>query len=305
MKATLASTPRPLGAAVGILLDRFFGEPPTALHPVVRFGDIMNGFESDHYRDAKASGVVHAARGVALGLMAGKLIRSTPVATGLSVGGRSLHRAARDVSVSLENGDLEQARRQLPTLVGRDVSQLDATEMARATIESVAENTVDAIVAPALMAALAGAPGAFGYRAINTMDAMIGHRSPRYLNYGWASARLDDVANWVPARCTTALAMLVRPKAGMEIRWAVATQAPEHPSPNSGVSEAAFAGALGLQLGGRNYYGERVEDRPALGRGRSAQPSDIPEAIRLSKDIATSLAAILALVGIAQWWRDR
>jgi adenosylcobinamide-phosphate synthase len=287
------------------MLDRYFGEPPSALHPVVRFGQIMNDFERDHYIDAKASGVVHAAKGVALGLTAGKVVRSTAVATGLSVGGRSLYRAAHDVSVSLESGDLERARRRLPTLVGRDVSQLDVAEMARATIESVAENTVDAVVAPAIMAALAGAPGAFGYRAINTMDAMVGHRSPRYLNYGWASARLDDVANWVPARCTAALAMLVRPKFSREIRWAVTTQAPNHPSPNSGVAEAAFAGALGLRLGGRNYYGERVENRPTLGKGRPAEPSDIADAIRLSKDIATALAALLALVGAVQWCRDR
>ncbi len=305
MKEHLASFPRPLGAAAGILLDRLLCEPPTALHPVVHFGRIMNGVERAHYADAKLPGVLHAAKGVGLGLLAGTLIRSTTVATGLAIGGKALHRAAHNVSDALERGDLEQARMLLPVLVGRNSRNLDASEVSRATIESVAENTVDAVVAPALMGALAAAPGAMAYRAINTMDAMVGHRSVRYVNYGWASARLDDVANWVPARCTAALVMLVRPKTAQEIRWAVSQQSHAHPSPNAGVVEAAFAGALGLRLGGRNFYEERSEDRPALGRGRPSQASDIAEAIRLSRDVTTALAALLGVLGAALLWSDR
>jgi adenosylcobinamide-phosphate synthase len=216
-----------------------------------------------------------------------------------------LHRAANDVGDALIDDDLDHARVLLPSLVGRDPSNLDATEIARAVVESVAENTVDAIVAPALWAAVGGAPGAFSYRAINTMDAMVGYRSTRYERYGWASARLDDVANWVPARCTVALVTLVRPKTAKDVRLAVLSQAPAHPSPNAGVVEAAFAAALGVRLGGRNRYEERVEDRPTLGRGRHVQPSDIGEAVRLSRDVATALCALLGLIGAAQWWRRR
>ncbi|HEV3187318.1 MAG TPA: adenosylcobinamide-phosphate synthase CbiB [Acidimicrobiales bacterium] len=299
-----SSTARPFGAATGVLLDRLFGEPSTSLHPVVHFGRFMDGFEREHYRDGKSSGVKHALLGVGVGLVTGALIRSTAVATGLAVGGRALHVAAGNVSDALVRGDLDHARELLPTLVGRNASELDEVEIARATVESVAENTVDAVVAPALWAAIAGAPGAFGYRAINTMDAMVGHRSPRYSNYGWASARLDDLANWVPARCTAALVALVRPKAAKDVHWAVTKQAPAHPSPNSGVAEAAFAAALGLRLGGRNHYAERVEDRPTLGKGRAATPTDIAEAVRLSRDVSTALVVILGVTGVTTWVRS-
>jgi adenosylcobinamide-phosphate synthase len=265
----------------------------------------MNDFERDNYRDARAAGVKHAMVGAALGVGAGFVVRSTAVATGVAVGGRALHDAAGAVGDALSAGDLERARELLPTLVGRNSSELDETEIARATVESVAENTVDAIVAPALWATLAGSSGAFGYRALNTMDAMVGHRSERYSNYGWASARLDDVANWVPARCTAALVALVRPAFAKDVHRAVRTQAPAHPSPNSGVAEAAFAAALGLRLGGRSYYAERVEDRPTLGTGRSAEPADIAKAIRLSRDVSSALAVILGVMGVAAWVRSR
>jgi adenosylcobinamide-phosphate synthase len=135
-------------------------------------------------------------------------------------------------------------------------------------VESVAENTVDAVVAPALWAAAAGAPGALGYRAVNTLDAMVGRRCPRYRRYGWASARLDD--------------------------------APLHPSPNAGVAEAAFAGALGLRLGGANRYGGSQELRPTLGSGRPAEAADIARATRLSRDVTLTLAGVLLLTGITR-----
>jgi adenosylcobinamide-phosphate synthase len=305
MRGPLPAVPRPLGAALGLALDRLVGEPPTPVHPVVLFGRAMEGVEHKNYRDERLAGAVHAAIGTALGVGTGALVGSTAAATGLAVGGRALITAAGDVSAALAAGDDERARVLLPALVGRDPSTLDAAEIARATVESVAENTVDAVVAPALWAALAGAPGAFGYRAVNTMDAMIGHRSPRYLRYGWASARLDDVANWVPARCTAALVALVRPGSAREIWLAVSTQAPAHPSPNAGMAEAAFAAALGLRLGGPNQYGERTEDRPPLGRGRIAEPADIARAVRLSLDVGTALAVGLGLAGVVQWWRGR
>jgi len=300
---TVRSLPRPMAAAAGLIVDQLFEEPPSYVHPVVHFGRVMSDFEARNYQDSVGPGVTHAVVGVGLGAVAGRALRSTTLATGLSVGGRALWKAAHDVECVLTAGDLEEARRRLPSLVGRDSSDLDESEIARAVVESVAENTVDAIVAPALWAAVAGAPGALGYRAINTLDAMVGHHSSRYENYGAPSARLDDAANWVPARVTAALVTLVRASSAKEIRRAIATQAPLHPSPNAGVAEAAFAVALGVQLGGRNRYGDRVEERATLGYGRPARSSDIKESVRLSRDVTYSLASLLGAVGLAMWWR--
>ncbi len=297
--------PRPLGAALGIVADRIVGEPPTPLHPVVHFGRGMQALERRLYRDRVDAGVAHVVLGTAAGCAAGAAVRSVTTATALAVGGRGLARAAQDVGAALGVGDHERARLLLPALVGRDTATLTEAEIARATVESVAENTVDALVAPALWAALAGAPGALAYRAVNTMDAMVGHHSDRYEHYGWASARLDDVANWVPARCTAALVILVRPTSARAVRQALHTQASAHPSPNSGVAEAAFAAALGIRLGGRNRYGERVEERPPLGWGRPAAPEDIDRAVRLCRDVGTALAVALGVVGAARWRSGR
>ncbi len=282
-------------ASAGIMADRLLGEPPSPVHPVVAFGRVMRALERGLYRDARLPGVVHAAAGVGLGVVAGGIVGSTAAATWAAVAGRALGDAAMAVASALEADDLAGARTLLPTLVGRDPSRLDEKEMARAVVESVAENTVDAVVAPALWAALLGAPGALGYRAVNTLDAMVGHRSDRYANYGWASARLDDLAGWVPARATAALVATVRPTSIRAVWTAVRTQAPAHPSPNAGVAEAAFAGALGLRLGGENRYGERIDLRPPLGTGRPAERGDIARAVALSRDVSLALCAFLAV----------
>ncbi len=207
---------------------------------------------------------------------------------------------------ALHEGDVDQARVLVPALVGRDPSALDASGLAAAVIESLAENTVDAVVAPALWAVAAGAPGALAYRAVNTMDAMVGHRSARYVRFGWASARLDDVANFLPARATALLVMLVRPGTVAAIREAVQTDARAHPSPNAGVAEAAFAAALGVQLGGPLRYGTRTECRPLLGRGPRPQPADIDRAIVLASQVELALVALLLGLGIARraWKRS-
>jgi adenosylcobinamide-phosphate synthase len=305
MTRASSSLPRPLGAAAGVALDRIFGEPATEWHPVAHFGAVMNAFEQRRYLDTRSAGLLHSLTGTLIGIAGGVAMRSTAWATGLAVGGRSLWRAAEDVAQALTRGDVEGARALLPNLVGRDPNNLDEEEIVRAVVESVAENTVDAIVAPVLWAAVAGAPGALGYRAVNTMDAMVGHHSERYEHYGWASARLDDAANWLPARVAAMLVALVRPTSARAVRVAVSTQATAHPSPNAGVVEAAFAGALGVRLGGRNRYGDRVEDRPILGSGRAVTVDDIHESVQLSRDVTTSLATALALIGIVQWWRRR
>lgn len=293
------------GAALGVLADRLLGEPPDALHPVAAFGRVMQGLEGRIYADERRAGAAHAAVGVALGVAAGRLVRSTTLATWSAVAGRSLGEAAADVGRALDRGDLAEARRLLPALVGRDPSQLDDKEIARAVVESVAENTVDAVVAPALWAAVAGAPGALAHRAVNTMDAMVGHRSERYARYGSASARLDDAAAWLPARATAALVAAVRPRCAAGIWRAVRQDAPAHPSPNSGVAEAAFAAALGLRLGGESRYGDRVELRPALGDGRPPEAADIGPAVRLSHDVGSALAAALVVADVAGRRRSR
>ncbi len=289
---------RPLAAAAGVLADLALGEPPLRPHPVAAFGTLMAGIERPLYRDGRAAGVAHAALGLLAGVAAGRTLRSTTVATYLAVAGRALGRGALDVADALSANDLAAARRLLPVLVGRDPEGLDEGEIARAVVESGAENSVDALVAPALWGALAGAPGALGYRAVNTLDAAVGHRSPRYLAYGWASARLDDAANLLPARVTATLVVAVRPRSASAVVRAVHRDAPAHPSPNAGVAEAAFAGALGLRLGGTNRYGKRVEVRPPLGSGRPPRPSDITRAVRLSRDVAVALVAALVLGGI-------
>ena len=177
--------------------------------------------------------------------------------------------------------------------MGRDPTWLDAGEVARATIESVAENTSDAVVAPLLWGAVAGPAGLLGYRALNTLDAMVGHRSPRYGRFGWAAARLDDAANLVPARVTALLAAAGSPRAALRA-WH--RDARRHPSPNAGPVEASFAGALGVRLGGTNVYGDAVEDRGHLGDGRPPAPSDIPPAVRLADRVGfTSLLVALAI----------
>jgi adenosylcobinamide-phosphate synthase len=299
---------RALGAAGGFFADRVLGEPPLRPHPVSAFGSTMARLEDKVWRDDRLAGALHVAAGSSLGLLAGWALRgvlgaglpSTVAATYVASAGLGLSDAARRVAAALEAGDLDEARALLPALVGRDPRDLDDKEITRAVVESVAENTVDAVVAPLLWAAWAGAPGALGYRAVNTMDSMIGRRSARYRHYGWAGARVDDAAAWIPARVTAAVVTVVRPRSAGAVWQAVRRDAPRHPSPNAGVAEAAFAAALGLRLGGENRYGDRVEIRPPLGSGRPPELGDIEEAVRLSLQVGMTVALLLAVVGVTR-----
>jgi adenosylcobinamide-phosphate synthase len=255
------------------------------------------------------AGLVGAA--AALGVLADRATRDRPglrllvaaAATWTVLGGRSLRREAGLLAGQLAADDLPAARRQIRNLVGRDPSGLDATELARAGVESVAENTSDAVVAPLFWGAVAGLPGLFAYRAVNTLDAMVGHRSARYRRFGWAAARLDDAANWLPARLCAGLTVLLAPAVGGSpaAAWtAWRRDAGHHPSPNAGVVEAAFAGALGVRLGGVNVYGGVVEDRGSLGGDRPVAVSDLEPAARLSLLVsvgATLVATALVACG--------
>ncbi|MGH2950084.1 MAG: CobD/CbiB family cobalamin biosynthesis protein, partial [Solirubrobacteraceae bacterium] len=212
---------------------------------------------------------------------------------------RMLRAEAGAVEELLGRGDLDAARDRLSSLCGRDARDLDASGVAAAAIESVAENSVDAVVAPVFWASILGGPGALGYRAINTMDAMVGHRSGRYERFGRCAARLDDAANLAPARLTAALVALVRPRRAAAVARCVREDAPAHPSPSAGVAEAAFAGALDVELGGTLRYGPRTEDRPRLGRGPRPRPRDIRRATRLASHLDAALIALLVLPTLA------
>jgi adenosylcobinamide-phosphate synthase len=295
----VAATAKHRGRAVaaGLLADALVGEPAVTPHPVAAFGAVMGAVEDARYADSRRAGVAHAGIGVLVGAGTGAALGSTAAAVYLAVAARGLRDAAAAVGAALDVGDLPEARRLLPALVGRDPGGLDEAEIARATVESLAENTVDAVVAPCVWAVAAGAAGALAYRAVNTLDAMVGHRNARYGNFGWASARLDDVANWVPARITAALVVLVRPARARQVWRAVRDDAPGHPSPNSGVAEAAWAGALGLSLGGTNRYGARIEVRPRLGVGVRPGAGDITRAADLSRDVTVALGTLLVTAG--------
>ncbi|HLT69851.1 MAG TPA: adenosylcobinamide-phosphate synthase CbiB [Acidimicrobiales bacterium] len=294
---------RSLAAAGGLVLDRLLGEPPVPdrAHPVALFGSGVAALERRLYADRRAPGAVLAAAAVAGAGAAGAVLRSPVAAAWLAASGRALHDAALRVAAALETGDLDAARAALPWLVGRDPTGLDATAIARAAIESVAENTTDAVVAPALWATAAGATGTFAHRAADTVDSMVGYRDERYRRFGAAAARLDDVLAFVPARVTAALVVLCRPARARAVRRALATDAPAHPSPNAGVAEAAFAAALDVRLGGdANRYGTVVERRPVLhGDGRVPGPADVRAAVALSRAVTRALAALLASAGLA------
>jgi adenosylcobinamide-phosphate synthase len=291
------------GAAAGLVADQIFGEPPLDPHPVAAFGSAMGAVDDRLWADSRSRGTVQAAAGVSLGagvgLVLGSSIAATGLATYLATAGHGLAAAATDVRRALDDDDLPRARELLPALVGRDPFGLDRTEIARAAVESVAENTVDGVVAPALWGAAAGAPGALGYRATNTLDSMVGHHSDRYENYGWASARLDDAANYLPARFTALLVAICRPLSARGVIRHVRRDASAHPSPNAGVAEAAFAAALGVRLGGTNRYGTGVDHRPLLGSGRRPCARDIDAAVLLSSDVTRLLAALLATKALA------
>ncbi|QFY12146.1 cobalamin biosynthesis protein [Nonomuraea phyllanthi] len=305
----------PLGLALGVALDRLIGDPQSPAHPVAVFGRIAARVEKSVYADSKARGVVHVAVCVGGAAGVGFLLRRLPVApaaatrtavtavaTWAVLGGTTLAREGEYVADALESGDLARARARLPHLCGRDPSRLGPDELARATVESLAENTSDAVVAPLLWGAVAGVPGLLAYRAINTLDAMVGHRSPRYERFGWAAARLDDVANYVPARVTGLLTVLTGPSPGGALAMLL-RDGHRHPSPNAGRCEAAFAGALGVTLGGTNVYQGRTEHRPSMGDGPAPAVKDIRRAVRLTR--AVSLAAAGVAVVTAWALRNR
>ncbi|WP_082942935.1 cobalamin biosynthesis protein [Mycobacterium sp. 852002-40037_SCH5390672] len=300
------------GVMIGYLADRALGDPRRG-HPVAVFGQAATALEPVTYRDSRTAGAVHVVALVgAVGLLGlavqraaeprGRLwsILATAAATWVSLGGTSLARTGLEMSELLGRGDVEGARVLLPSLCGRDPASLDGAGLTRASLESIAENTSDAQVAPLLCAAAGGVPAVLVYRGINTLDSMVGYRSPRYLRFGWAAARLDDVANYVAARVTASLAVLLAPLVGGSPSGAARAwrrDAARHPSPNAGVVEAAFAGALGVRLGGPTQYRDELQIRPTLGDGREPTVTDLRRAVTLSSLVQAGAAVLAGLSG--------
>jgi adenosylcobinamide-phosphate synthase len=297
--------------AAALLLDALVGEPPEAVHPTVLMGRAISAFErlASRLKDPRSRRLAGAALALSLPTLVffstrkvlaaapGKarwLIGTALLSTTLSM--RGLSEAAGGVEHALREGRLEDARARVGRFVGRDTDDLSEAEVCRAAVESVAENTSDGIVAPMLYGHLFGAPGALAYKAVNTLDSMVGHPQPPYTELGWASARLDDLANLLPSRITALLVATVsgRPLRTLRIanRYGSLTR-----SPNAGMAEAAFAGALGVRLGGTNTYGGHPRKGPILGEGRLPAPDAIWRAVGLMYRCCL-LAGTLALLKV-------
>jgi adenosylcobinamide-phosphate synthase len=296
------------GLVLGVLADEVLGDPRRG-HPVAGFGAAAAALERTLYRDSRRAGGQHTLACVLPVIAAAALVErraakhptartiTIAAATWTVIGGRSLRRIGTELAAALNRDDLGAARALIPSLCGRDPRQLDDAGLARATVESIAENTSDSVIAPLFWGAVAGLPGLLGYRAVNTLDAMVGHRSPRYARFGTAAARLDDLANLAPARLTAALTVALAGQVGGSSAAAYRawrSDAGAHPSPNAGHCEAAAAGALGLRLGGPTSYPSHTEQRPILGSGRAPQPPDIARATKLSHLTQYAALALLA-----------
>lgn len=304
------SAARAAGLAAGYLADVCLADPQRG-HPVAAFGTAAAALERRTYADNRAAGAAHtavllAALG-ALGMAVERAARrrgpvctaaATALTTYVVLGGTSLARTGARLADTLEHDDIDGARALLPSLCGRDPAALDTDGLARAALESVAENTSDAQVAPILWGAVAGVPGLLVYRGANTLDAMIGHKSPKYLQFGWAAARFDDVMNYLGARATGLIAVTVGgAPAGAWRAWR--RDAGKHPSPNAGVAEASFAGALGVRLGGPTQYAHRLEMRPTLGDGPAPNAADLRRGVRLSRAVQAGATVLAVAVSAA------
>ena len=300
---------RGASVAAALLVDALLEEPPEAVHPTCLMGRAVLKLERralalNDARQERLAGLFLAVTLPTFSFVLARVaLRLAPrwllwpfevglLATTLSM--RGLARAALAVERELEGGNLGAARVRVGKIVGRDTERLSPNEVARAAVESVAENASDGVVAPMLYGLLWGAPGALAYKAINTLDSMIGHPHPPYEDLGWASARLDDLANLLPARLTMFSAATVSGSA----RGAAATlttarrYGPLTKSPNAGRAEAAFAGALGLKLGGANSYGGVIRKGPVLGDGRPPEASDVRRVVRLMRRTCLLVAGL-------------
>ncbi len=306
---------------LALAVDLAFGDMAVVFrflpHPVVIIGQAIGFFDRRLNRGGRSDAarqfrgiitvVLLVGAAAAIGWAIGKYLRVVHYAwaieallVGVLLAQRSLFEHVAAVGKALQADGLQAGRAAVAKIVGRDPESLDEYSVARAAIESLFENFSDGVIAPGFWYLLLGLPGLFAYKTANTLDSMIGHRSPKYLYFGWAAARLDDALNWIPARLTALLvwlAALVLPGArvGASIRTTLA-DAGKHRSPNAGWPEAAAAGALGLALGGPRRYLGTVMNEPWLGEGRArATIVDIGRALRLYLAAGACFAALLAV----------
>ena len=294
-----------------VLLDRWRGEL-RQWHPLVGFGQLAQRVEALAYGPSESSARDRRRRGVgavvillvpftlAAWLLAAIPLLGLAVAVGLlylALGARSLKEHAEAVAAALQADDLPLARSRVALIVSRDTDDLDEEQISRATVESVLENGCDAIFGALFWFVLAGAAGAVLYRLANTLDALWGYRTPRYQEFGWAAARLDDALNWLPARLTALSYTLCGTQPALAWRcWR--EQAPGWKSPNAGPVMAAGAGALGLALGGQARYGGEWQARPPLGEGLAPRAEDIGRAVRLVQRALWLWLAVILLGGL-------
>jgi adenosylcobinamide-phosphate synthase len=295
--------------AAALLLDALFGEPPEAVHPTVLMGRAISAIgraalKLESPRSRRLAGIalalalptlIFVSTWKVLDAASGRLrwaVGTVLISTTLSM--RGLAEAAGGVERALRERRLEDARTRVGCFVGRDTGDLSEPEVCRAAVESVAENTSDGVVAPMLYGLLFGAPGALAYKAVNTLDSMVGHPQPPHTELGWASARLDDLANLVPSRITAFCIAAVSDEPLRTLRIAY-RYGPLTRSPNAGMAEAAFAGALGVRLGGTNSYGGVLRKGPTLGEGRLPESEHIRHAVSLMRRCCV-LVGLLALL---------
>ncbi|WP_225155663.1 adenosylcobinamide-phosphate synthase CbiB [Bradyrhizobium sp. IC3069] len=305
---------------VAMAVDALLGWPAWLFarigHPVTWLGGLIAGIDtalnraSDPPALRRAAGVAGALAVIALSAALGWALQSLLpsgwiqiVLIGILawplVALRSLHDHVAAVATPLLAGDVAAAREAVSRIVGRDPASLDQAGIARAAIESLAENASDGIVAPVFWGALLGLPGILGYKAINTLDSMIGHRSERHEAFGWAAARIDDVANFVPARLTGFLFVLLAPQRSESLAC-MTRDARRHRSPNAGWPEAAMAGGLGVRLSGPRIYHGSTTEEPWLNEGaRDPRAADIVEALTVYRRAMLLVAGVLAILAFA------
>lgn len=311
---------------LAIMVDLLIGDPRLIPHPVLGMGMIIS--RSEFHLRKWGSGalkerllgillvmillsIVYAATSLALWVAAFvspllyTLLSIWLISTTIAIKG--LGDAAMQVFHPLVNGNLADARKYVGYIVGRDTGSLSEQEIVRATVETVSENTIDAVVAPIFYALLGGAHLAMLYRAVNTLDSMVGYKNDKYRYFGWASARLDDLLNYIPARITGLflwiVALLQQELNAKGARQAMRRDAVKHPSPNSGIPEAAVAGALGIQLGGRNSYGGVISERAKMGLAlRELAAEDIRKTKTILTHTTLLMLVLLMLIAGVQWW---
>ena len=311
----------PLAAVV---IDAVVGDPRSKWHPVVLIGNLISLLEKS-LRRPDDSAQRQCWMGALLVFLVLTLVytvvsdllslleRLHPLAKtaggalllSFAITPRSRAEAGNEIRHYLLAGDLIRARAKVGWIVGRDTDRLDESGVTRATVETVAENIVDGIVSPLFYAAIGGAPLAFLYRAVNTLDSMVGYKNEKYRYFGMVAARVDDAFNYIPARLTGVLLLIAAALAGYDAKTAAITirrDAAKHPSPNSGIPEAAVAGALGIRLGGLNYYGGIASCRAHMGDSvRPLRAAHIAQTIRLMYLTTVQAAALMALLGAWLW----